>query len=235
MAQYQNGVSEIRMRLEAEESLFRLKFTVVGAIMGALLTAVAGLTAPPSNGSPTTVRRWAESPVFLVVIWAAVVCSTLLDARVGFNANAIQEQGSWIQRVVEPYMLGSTNATGMVQYPEAGVMGWEKYIVSESNLFNSNSYFVLRAHVYALTAILIIAAAMYSRWLIAHVEKKQAFRLLGYSTLATWCALAMAALTAAHNRFSDHRYVWYVAAAFVLAAVSTRAIYQIAYTRSTHR
>jgi hypothetical protein len=168
--QYENAVLEIRARLEHENLLFSLKFTLVGAILGLLIADYVKKS--------TRRRRQLEifgSPLAALLLWSAVITSAIIDSRIHYNADIIMSLGDWIRKDVE-----------MAIHP-IFVTGWETYLAFISPLFRSHLYPVLRANANVLTLILLAAATfLYSGRTTSSTRSRLVARICRYG-----CTMAM--------------------------------------------
>lgn len=117
--QYETASTEIRMRIEDEASLYTYKFTVVGAVLGLLITGL--LKSRFENKSPDEqdtqgIRKYVllDSAVFY---WVAAIMAALIDARIQFNAYLMGQLGGWIAMI----------ETSLLANPD---VGWEHYIAA---------------------------------------------------------------------------------------------------------
>jgi hypothetical protein len=148
--EYENAVKEIQGRIEQENSLFGLKFTLVGAILALLFTSYlkgGAEKADVPDSKSSTRRDLFTSPVAACFCWAAVITSAIIDSRIHYHQAVTTALGTWIETHVEPVQLGH------------GMVGWESYIVSESVMFNSRAYALLRVNANLLTLVLFGATA----------------------------------------------------------------------------
>src|SRR5438874_562351 len=109
--EYDTAINEIHKRLDYEQVLFGLKFTLIGAIMVALFKFMRGdVTAslsPPAerpvgarpDDAPVGLASFdalGRSPVGAAFFWASVVVAAIIDARIQFNAAFIATLGKWV-------------------------------------------------------------------------------------------------------------------------------------------
>lgn len=118
-AQYQNAVTEIRLRLEHEHLLFALKFTLAGGLLGMIFKF-----ANESNSKFKKVISEKSSILFAVACWSIVAVSAIIDVRAEFNAHIIALLGGWISYIE------------LCAMPD-NLIGWEHYFKEkETPLFN---------------------------------------------------------------------------------------------------
>ena len=143
--QYDTAVEEIRNRIEDENSLFLMKFTLVGAILAALFALMKaggsreatgntdpGGTAGPVRGDdpakasehksryplvPVTFDALRSNILVAAFFFAATIVSAILDVRIHYNAVFIQALGSWV---------GTQEALNLAH--NAVHLGWEHHL-----------------------------------------------------------------------------------------------------------
>ena len=145
--QYGTAIGEIQKRLDSEQVLFGLKFTLIGAIMVALFGLIrrdllAGEKTPGRDKAPDqekaparetalpSIKALKESPIAAAFFWASVVVAAIIDARIQFNAAFIATLGTWI-RTVEMTLLDP-----------ASQLGWEHFLTKHGLLGKASYPFV---------------------------------------------------------------------------------------------
>ena len=108
--QFKAAIDEIQLRIAQEDTLFSIRFTLVGAVLGALIFRRNKRT----DIDDEFVTRNASLPLFL---WVSVLVSSAVDIRMHFSVMVIRELGHWIQ-YVETQMFGATS------------FGWESWIAN---------------------------------------------------------------------------------------------------------
>jgi hypothetical protein len=143
--QYETAVQEIQNRLNQENLLFGLKFTLVGGVLALFFSYRL------KGNNENKLDNLRGSPLAACFFWAAVITSSIVDCRILFNADFIITIGTWINQVVEPAMLDNHK------------MGWEHFI-STSKLIKSGDYPFLRWWLYCagITAVGIVSIICYS-------------------------------------------------------------------------
>ena len=93
--QYQTATQEIRNRIEQEHLLFALKFTIVGGVLGVIFW-MRKKDSEEELEIPGTITR---SPYVALCLWTAVAVAAIMDARMVFNVNIINELGGWVYTI----------------------------------------------------------------------------------------------------------------------------------------
>src|SRR5205823_7343786 len=109
LKEYDTVVAEIRWRNEKEHDLYILKFSLIGAVLGAISFYKGRDRYNRFNG-----------PEVALCFWAAVAVAAIIDVRLMFNAVIIADLGKWVQ-TLEGAVL------------PRDIKGWEQ-LFSESQL-----------------------------------------------------------------------------------------------------
>jgi hypothetical protein len=190
--EYDTAVREIRLRVDNEETLFALKFTMVGAVLAAMfyMHRREDEGAPPSFRSP-----WAAT-----CCWAAVLVGAVIDIRRQFNVDVMVQLGTWVHQV-EDLLL-----------PDA-ILGWEQFIPT-SELWSSPIYALLRLERELVTWILfVVTVAMF----VPNRGEKPDFLLLRLSRLFCCLSMFLFGLNSLHYHYQyEHWWYWIYCSAFVV-------------------
>ncbi len=135
--QYETAVKEISHRLSEESSLFALKFSLIGAVLGSVLVGRA------VNVKATEEHTLARSSVTAICCWTATVVAVVVDLRKQLNSDLIRTIGAWIQ-TAEINLYGGRD------------VGWERYFPT-STLFKSELFPFLRCEREVMTWVLFAA------------------------------------------------------------------------------
>ena len=106
-AEFQKSASEIEKRIDFENTLYQIRLTFAGAIIGALLywhrkgesEGNSGRLLPP-------------------MAWSVVIVSALIDMTLVWNSNLLAAHGSWVRDCLEAALVSHT-------------VGWESYLMQE--------------------------------------------------------------------------------------------------------
>jgi hypothetical protein len=158
--QYDTAINEIHKRLDYEQVLFGLKFTLIGGILYTLIAFIKkdlsieqdakSPTVPARDESPLSGASFdalGRSPLAAAFFWASVVVSAIIDARIQFNAAFIATLGGWV-RQVESVML-----------TQAPADGWEHYLRDRGLMSNASYPFVRMS--WALVTWLLFAVTVF--------------------------------------------------------------------------
>ena len=196
LKEYETVIQEIRLRLEHEHTMIALKFTLVGAVLGVMLYAHELRGKPIEESSFRS--SWAA-----MCCWAAVVVSAIVDVRRQFNSDVILQLGDWVKSI-EGHLL------------TAGVAGWEQYVGSESSLWNSRLFPVLRLERELVTwATYLLCTTMF---VIRHSDQDSE-RLLQIARLFGTFTYFLFGLYALHFHYQSRPYSLYCASVTIVGVV----------------
>jgi hypothetical protein len=197
LKEYDTAVREIRLRVDAEETLFALKFTMVGAVLAAMFYMHRREDETPAH--PSFRSPWAAT-----CCWAAVLVGAVIDIRRQFNVGVMVQLGTWVHWV-EDLMLPSD------------VLGWEQFIPT-SQLWSSTLYPLLRLERELVTWILyVVTLTMF----VPNRDEQPDLLLLRLSRLFCCLSICLFGLNSLHYRYWDWRYGIYCLALVVVGCVIT--------------
>lgn len=162
--EYSTAINEIRQRVDQEQALFYLKFGVVAAV----LAGIFKLLHDKKNELHDLIGDWRLGNTFL---WAAVLGSAIVDARLRYNSKMIETLGCWI------YLVEAR--TG------GGALYWETYLRSGNVFFSTPTYALLRSFPNLLTILLFIGIVYYSL-----VKTEEPLRIARFCACGTVILLA---------------------------------------------
>ncbi len=185
--EYDTVAAETKMRIDHEFSLFRLKFTLVGAVLAAIVAA-RGIAAGAAEE-----RGVLNSSITAISAWAAVFVAALVDLRRQWNSNIIMALSDWVQHV-----------EGALLPP--GITGWEQYIPT-SGLWNDRFYPLLRIERELMTWVLfavVVVLFIPTKTTKSPDRDRRIFQIALGGGLATIIAFGLHAL---HFHYSEPVYV----------------------------
>lgn len=191
--QYETAVQEIQNRLNQENLLFGLKFTLVGGVLALFFSYRL------KGRDESKLDNLRGSPLAACFFWAAVITSSIVDCRILFNADFIVTIGTWINHVVEPAMLDDHK------------MGWEQF-VSTSKLIKSGAYPFLRFNAHLLTLLLFISTFLL---FFINVPKKTKDEVRRVNVIGCAASLVVFGLAGLHYHYSKH--IWWLYCAGITA------------------
>jgi hypothetical protein len=130
---YKTATMEIRDRINQEQILFALKFTIVGGILLALFSM------SKSDQFESFIQRRRTAVFFS----AALLTSSVIDIRLRFDIQMVEALGKWI-RLVE----ANLHNTGLLRYPP-----WETFLQNEMYGLGMP---IMRSFSLSLTALLYL-------------------------------------------------------------------------------
>jgi hypothetical protein len=137
--EYDTVVQEVRQRATQEQTLFALKFTLVGAILGAMFVLFKR-----SDNAELDMEKLRQNALVAAFFWAAVLIAAVLDVRAQFNVAFIAELGNWA-------FLQETRSLGIG--PNA--LGWEHHLGA---MLGASFYPIIRLSGTLLTVVLFAVA-----------------------------------------------------------------------------
>jgi hypothetical protein len=163
--EYDTAVAEIRQRVDQEQALFYLKFGVVAAVMLAVFKLLHDRMLHDKNiGIHEILGDWRIGNAFL---WAAVLGSAIVDARLRYNSKMIETLGCWIY-LVESHAKGAP-------------LLWETYLRAGNVFFEMPTYGLLRSFPSFLTILLFVGTVYYS--LVKPAEPQRIARFCACGTI----------------------------------------------------
>lgn len=130
---YKTATAEVRERINQEQILFALKFTIIGGILLALF----------SMSKSEQFERFIQRRRTAVFFSAALLTSSVIDIRLRFDIQMVEILGRWIKQAES--QLHNPSALG---YP-----GWETFLVKEMRGLGLP---VMRCFSLSLTALLYL-------------------------------------------------------------------------------
>lgn len=196
--EYDTAVKEIGTRIEYENVLFSLKFTLIGATLF-LLFQKAG-------PRPAWLER---TTIAALVAWAAVTVAALTDFRSMTNQHFLMLLGAWIRRY-EELRLGTPAIN----------LAWESFLADE--LLARKFYPALRVSSQILTALLFsVTAAIFV--LQPYTRDRRAVLVSRVGALVSIAFMTAASVSLRRNSLAPCMHVTLGIVAAILALLLLRA------------
>jgi hypothetical protein len=101
IAMTNNAVSEIRLRLEAEDRWFNYNFVLVGGLLGAFLARFT-IGGKSKRDAETQLKDMTHSTPLCCALAFATIVTLIIDIHVRNNTIVIAQLGSWLAYFAEP-------------------------------------------------------------------------------------------------------------------------------------
>jgi hypothetical protein len=215
--EYDTATKEIQMRLEQESLLFSYKFSLIGAILAVLLIRGYQKSSQKHRADSSSPLLLGRSPESIVIFWAAVITSGIIDSRILYHADMTVTLGKWIRDYVEPVLLGRN------------ITGWETYLSAKSLLIGSTVYPLLRINTSILTLSLFAAVNYMLRYSDPvrydiplgkddDSERDKEFKLSFYGSISAFLVFSLVSI---HYHYNDGTWIVWTFILFAIGVVSS--------------
>ena len=134
------AVNEIQERIKQGNDWYRLKFTLIGGLIGALV-AYLGLKAKDNDGTggtpgEETLKKIANSNATCFILAAATSLALLIDMHNRLSDAVNKQIGLWIAHYVEPALMGNAGR-------DNHFVGWENFLRQPPSAMHTDPQYAL--------------------------------------------------------------------------------------------